>query len=118
MNGEIPLPDWSEFDEADVRDLDDEARERFSERAIPSPGCLATDQLRLSDERRYDVPATAVCPEYTPDQLRAWINDGEPPVQEFTKIREVDYVGLPTGHWPQLTSPKEFAEAIAAAAES
>jgi hypothetical protein len=118
VNGEIPLPDWSEFDEADVRDLDDEARERFSERAIPSPGCLATDQLRLSDERRYDVPATAVCPEYTPDQLRAWINDGEPPVQEFTKIREVDYVDLPTGHWPQLTSPKEPAEAIAAAAES
>ena len=118
VDGEIPMPDWSEFDEADVSDLDDEARTRFAARAIPSPGRLATDQLRLTDERRYDVPATAICPEYTPEQLRAWIESGEPAVQEFAKIRELDYVDLPTGHWPQFTSPKLLAEAIAAAAES
>ena len=117
VDGEIPMPDWSEFDEADVRDLDEELRAQFRERAIPSPGRLATDQLRLTDERRYDVPATAICPEYTADQLRAWIADGEAPVQEFTRIREVDYVDLPTGHWPQFTRPKELAEAIASAAD-
>lgn len=118
VDGEIPMPDWSEFDEADVRDLDDEARGRFSARAIPSPGHLATDVLHLTDDRRYDVPATAVCPEYTPEQLRAWIEGGEAAVQEFAKIRELDYVDLPTGHWPQLTSPEALAAAIAAAARA
>ena len=117
VDGEIPFPGWSEFDDADVQDLDEQTRKRFVERAIPSPGRLATDELHLTDERRYEVPATAICPEYTPEQLRAWIADGEPPVQEFAKIREVDYVDLPTGHWPQLTNPRALAEAIAAAAE-
>jgi len=117
VDGEIPFPGWSEFDDADVQDLDEQARARFVEHAIPSPGRLATDQLHLSDERRYEVPATAICPEYTPEQLRAWIADGEPPVQEFARIREVDYVDLPTGHWPQLTNPRALAEVIAAAAE-
>ena len=117
VDGEIPFPGWSEFDDADVQDLDEQTRKRFVERAIPSPGRLATDELHLTDERRYEVPATAICPEYTPDQLRAWIADGEPSVQEFARIREVDYVDLPTGHWPQLTNPRALAEAIAAAAE-
>ena len=117
VDGEIPFPGWSEFDDADVQDLDEQTRKRFVERAIPSPGRLATDELHLTDERRYEVPATAICPEYTPEQLRAWIADGEPPVQEFARIREVDYVDLPTGHWPQLTNPRALAEAIAAAAE-
>jgi pimeloyl-ACP methyl ester carboxylesterase len=101
-----------------VRDLDEEARARFAARAIASPGRLATDVLRLTDERRYEVPATAICPEYTPEQLRAWIDAGEPAVQEFAKIREVDYVDLPTGHWPQFTAPKRLTAAIAAAAQA
>lgn len=115
VDGEIPMPDWSDFDDADVRDLDEQTRAAFAERAIPSPGRLATDTLHLTDERRYDVPATAICPEYTPEQLQAWIKDGEPPVQEFARIRQVDYVDLDTGHWPQLTRPKELAEAIVTA---
>ena len=29
--------------------------------------------------------------------------------------RDVEFVDLPTGHWPQFTKPKELAEAILAA---
>src|SRR5918995_2195062 len=36
-NGEVPLPDWSLFEEEDLVDLDDELRAAFRERAIPSP---------------------------------------------------------------------------------
>jgi pimeloyl-ACP methyl ester carboxylesterase len=35
--GEVPLPDWSDFEEEDLVDLDDEGRRAFRERAIPSP---------------------------------------------------------------------------------
>jgi pimeloyl-ACP methyl ester carboxylesterase len=113
-DGELPLPEWSDFDEADLRDLDDAARAAFRDRAVPSPGRLATDVQQLADERRYDVPVTAVCPEYTAADLQAWVTGGEAPVAELARIHDVEYVDLPTGHWPQLTRPEDLAELIVA----
>jgi pimeloyl-ACP methyl ester carboxylesterase len=108
----IPLPDLSTFDDADLTDLDDVALADFRARAIPSPARLTTDPLRLTDERRYAVPVTAVCPEYRPSDLRGWIDGGEESVQELAKVHDVDYVDLPTGHWPQFTKPEELARVL------
>jgi pimeloyl-ACP methyl ester carboxylesterase len=116
-HGEVLLPDWTEFDEADVADLDDAARARFRERAIPSPEHVTTDAQRLVDDRRYDVPVTVVCPEFTSEMLRDWVAKDFEPVRELTKIREVDYVDLPAGHWPQLTRPEDLAQVIVAIAD-
>jgi len=109
---DLPMPDWSEFDDADLRDLDDEARQRFRARAIPSPASLTTEPVKLSDERRYDVPVTVVCPEFTADALRGWIAEGMDPVREFPKVKDLEYVDLPTGHWPQFTRPDELARIL------
>lgn len=116
--GEIPLFDWSDFDEADLRDLDEAERARFRERAIPAPARMASDPQRLSDERRYQVPVTVVCPEFSADMLRGWIDDDLEPVRELKEIRDVTYVDLPTGHWPQFTKPEELAQVIVDAVES
>ena len=59
-NGEVPLPDWSLFDEEDLIDLDEDLRAAFRERAIPSPAHVASDPQELVDERRYDVPVTVI----------------------------------------------------------
>ena len=115
-NGEVPLPDWSAFADEDLADLDDEARAEFRERAIPSPERVNRDRQRLTDERRYDVPVTVIATEFTSEMLREWIEQGLAPVREFTKIRDVDYVDLPTGHWPQFTRPEELGRAILSAA--
>lgn len=40
---------------------------------------------RLGDEGRYDVPVTAVCPEYTSDDLRGWVTSGEGSVAELAQ---------------------------------
>jgi pimeloyl-ACP methyl ester carboxylesterase len=112
VNGEVPLPDWSDFDDQDLVDLDDKLRAAFRERAIPSPARATQDPQRLSDERRYDVPVTVISTEFTSELLQGWIKQGLAPVQEFTKIRDVEYVDLPTGHWPQFTRPEELARAI------
>ena len=109
---DLPMPDWSDFDDADLADLDDAAKARFRERAIPSPASLTTDPVRLSDERRYDVPVTVVCPEFTSDTLRKWIEQDLEPVREFRKIRHLEYVDLPTGHWPQFTRPDDLARIL------
>jgi pimeloyl-ACP methyl ester carboxylesterase len=116
-NGEVPMPDWSAFDDADLGDLDEEALAEFRERAIPSPEHVTSDPLHLSDERRYGVPTTVICPEFTSEMLREWIEQGLAPVQEFTKIRDIEHVDLPTGHWPQFTKPEELARAIVASAD-
>ena len=111
-HGEVPLPEWSHFEEEDLVDLDDEGRRAFRERAIPSPAQVTSDPQQLSDERRYDVPVTVISPEFTSEMLREWIEQGLTPVREFAKIRDVEYVDLPTGHWPQFTRPEELARAI------
>jgi pimeloyl-ACP methyl ester carboxylesterase len=111
-DGGIPLPDWSDFDEADLVDLDEEGRRVFRARAIPSPAHLTSDAQRLADDRRYDVPVTVVATEFTSEMLRRWIEEGMAPVQEFPKIRDLEYIDLPTGHWPQFTRPDELSQII------
>ncbi len=111
-NGEVPLPDWSVFDDEDLVDLDDELRAAFRERAIPEPLHVTSDPQRLSDERRYDVPVTIIASEFPSAKLREWMEQGH--LQELAKIRHVDYVDLPTGHWPQFTRPQDLGQAILA----
>src|ERR1700722_729590 len=113
-NGEVPLPDWLLFDDEDLVDLDDELRAAFRERAIPTPERVANDPQELSDERRYEVPVTVIAGEYPSAKLREWWAGGHPYVRELAKIREVDFVDLPTGHWPQFTRPQELGQAILA----
>ena len=112
--GEVPLPDWSLFDDEDLVDLDDGLRAAFRERAIPTPVHVASDRQHLFDERRYDVPVTVIACEFPSAMLREWMEKGHPYVRELAKIRDVDYVDLPTGHWPQFTRPQDLGQAILA----
>lgn len=114
QNGEVPLPEWSDFDEADLRDLGEGGRNALRAYAIPSPGAVVTGIVRLHDDRRLDIPVTAVATEYTVADLQGWIDAGAAPVQEFARLRDVTYLDLPTGHWPQLTRPQQLARLILA----
>jgi pimeloyl-ACP methyl ester carboxylesterase/uncharacterized damage-inducible protein DinB len=114
-NGEVPLPDFADFDEADLVGLDDAGRTRFRERALPSPEGVTTGRQALSDDRRYDVPVTMICPEYRSAMLHEWIDSGAASLSELPKIKHVDYLDLPTGHWPQFTRPDDLATAIVSA---
>ncbi|HEX6953945.1 MAG TPA: alpha/beta fold hydrolase [Agromyces sp.] len=109
---EIPLPDWSVFEAADLTDLDDDLRDRFRARAVPQPAAVASDPMRLGDERRLDVPTTIVCCEFPSAQVAEWIAAGVPFVREVAALRDVDYVDLPTGHWPQFTRPAELGRVL------
>ncbi|PSL06888.1 pimeloyl-ACP methyl ester carboxylesterase [Haloactinopolyspora alba] len=116
-NGEVSMPDWTELgEEANIVDFDADSLAQFYADAIPAPEGVLTGALELSDQRRYDVPVTAVCPEYTATDLRRWLADHEEPVSELAKVRDVEYVDLSSGHWPQLTQPTELAQVILDAA--
>lgn len=114
---DIPLPPWEEFEDGDLVDLDDGLREAFRRRAIPQPKGVAYGRQHLHDERRYDVPATVIACEFPSSMLREWIQAGHPFVAELSRMRNVEYVDLPTGHWPQFTRPAELAQAILAAVD-
>jgi len=114
---DIPLPPWEGFEDADLVDLDDGLREAFRARAIPQPKGVAYGKQRLHDTRRYEVPATVIACEFPSSLLREWIDAGHPFVAELARVRDVEFVDLPTGHWPQFTKPAELARAILAAVD-
>jgi pimeloyl-ACP methyl ester carboxylesterase len=117
VDGEVPLPDWSAFGEEDLVDLDDDLRDRFRSIAIPEPVAVARDTQVLGDDRRYDVPVTVITSEFPADRVRGLMAESHPYVAELAKIRDVEIVDLPTGHWPQLTRPRDLATAILAAVD-
>jgi pimeloyl-ACP methyl ester carboxylesterase len=118
VNGEVPLPAWSAFEEADLVDLDDTLRTRFLAIAIPEPlGVTRDPQVLSDDDRRYDVPVTVIACEFPTDVLRGMMAEGHPYVSELTRISDVELLDLPTGHWPQLTRPRELAAAILTAVD-
>ena len=115
VDGEVPLPDWSVFDDEDLVDLDEGLRERFRSIAVPEAVGVAQDPQVLTDERRYDVPITVIACEFPADMLRRLMAEGHPYTAELAKVHDVEIVDLPTGHWPQFTRPRDLAAAILAA---
>lgn len=117
QGGEIPFPDWDAFEDGELADLDDAAREALRARAIPHPLRVSTEPQRVSDERRFLVPTTLVCCSMPVTVLRELLDAGHPFMAEATRMRDVELVELRTGHWPQLTKPDELTDLILAAVD-
>jgi pimeloyl-ACP methyl ester carboxylesterase len=115
-DGVMPFPGWGPFEGPDSADLDEEARRGIAAAAIPVPEGVARGVVRLTDERRFDVPVVVVCPEFTPAQARDWIEAGEVP--ELAKAKHVELVDIDSGHWPMVSRPAELARLLATAAEA
>src|SRR6476661_6674156 len=117
VGDDVPLPPWEDFDDADLVDLTDGLRQAFRARAVPEPRGVAYGKQRLHNQRRYDVPATVIACEFPSAMIREWIAAGHPFVSELAKVHDVEYIDLPTGHWPQFTKPEQLAQAILAAVD-
>ncbi|MEV7794318.1 alpha/beta hydrolase [Streptomyces sp. NPDC087512] len=115
-DGAMPFPGWGPFEGADCADLDQETRRRLASAAVPVPEGVARGVVRLTDERRFDVPVVLVCPEFSPVQAEKWIAAGDSP--ELARAARVEYVDLDSGHWPMATRPRELARVLAEAAGS
>jgi hypothetical protein len=64
------------------------------------------------------LPGTVIACEFPSAMLHEWIAGGHPFVAELGRMKDVEYVDLPTGHWPQFTKPDELGKAIVAAVGS
>jgi pimeloyl-ACP methyl ester carboxylesterase len=114
-DGLVAFPGWEPFDGPDSADLDEEERRRIANAAIPVPEAVTKGVVQLLDERRFDVPVTLICPEFSPAQAKEWIDGGEVP--ELARARHIDYVDIDSGHWPMFTRPAELAGLLAKAAD-
>lgn len=115
-DGVMAFPGWEPFEGPDAADLDEETRRRIAASAIPVPEAVAKGVVRLTDERRFDVPVVLVCPEFTPAQARELIEAGEVP--ELARASRLDLVDIDSGHWPMFTKPDELARSLASVAAS
>jgi pimeloyl-ACP methyl ester carboxylesterase len=114
-DGVMAFPGWEPFEEdGSAADLDAEARRRFEATAVPVPEGMAHGVVRLTDERRYEVPVVVVCPEFSIAQARGWIDEGLVP--QLSKAKHVEFVDIESAHWPMLTKPAELAGILAKAA--
>ncbi len=116
VDGVVAFPGWEPFAGPDSDDLTDEQRRAIQAGAIAVPAAITHGVVRLSDERRYDVPVTMVCPEFSPAEAKEWIAAGDIP--ELARTSSVEYVDLDSGHWPMYSRPAELARVLADCAEA
>jgi pimeloyl-ACP methyl ester carboxylesterase len=112
---ELPLPTWEELaaQGSSIEGLDDAALARFRERAVPQPGRVATEAVRMRDPARFAVPVTVVCTSIPSEQLRALASHDAPFHTDLLDYADVDWVDLPTGHWPMFSRPADLAAVLA-----
>lgn len=114
VDGVMAFPGWRSFQGADSLDLDETDRDRIASTTVAVPEAVARGVVRLSDDRRFDVPVLLVCPEYDPDRARAWIDAGDVP--ELGRAAQIAFVDIDSGHWPMVSRPVELARILDAAA--
>jgi pimeloyl-ACP methyl ester carboxylesterase len=114
VDGVVAFPGWEPFEGPDTADLDETTRQRVAAAAIPVPEAVTKGTVRLTDERRYQVPVVAICPEFSPAEAQEWIDAGDAP--ELARVDKLELVDLDSGHWPMFTKPGELARLIAGSA--
>lgn len=113
---ELPLPDFDTLaQQASLEGLSAEALEGFRAKAVPVPAPVLREPVSLSNDRRRQIPATFVCCSLSSAQIREMVQAGHPMFAEVAHLECIDYVDLPTGHWPMWSRPVDLARAIDAA---
>ncbi|MDO5494118.1 MAG: alpha/beta hydrolase [bacterium] len=107
---------WAELEEeGSFGGLSEAHLEEFRRRAVPQPRDVVATPIRLQNEARKSVPVTAICTLFDSKGYQQYAEQGVPFVAGLLEY-EVDYVDLPTGHWPMWSKPAELADLIAEAA--
>lgn len=114
---ELPLPSFDALaQQASLEGLSAEVLERFRARAVPEPGPVLRQRLKLTNDARRRVRTTLVCCSIPSAQVLELARAGHPMFAELAKIERLDVVDLPTGHWPMWSRPRDLAQSIESAA--
>lgn len=115
VDGVVPFPGWSFFDEPDVADLDEATRARTAPLALSVPARVPTDPIELRDPARHRVPVTLLMGSRDQQAFEAEIAEWGPFADEYRAIVDAEVVRIGSGHWPQFSVPERLADLIDAA---
>jgi pimeloyl-ACP methyl ester carboxylesterase len=112
--GDKPMV-WEDIEaEENLDGLSEAQKQTFRERAVPVPGGVLRDAVELTNDARNDIPSTVIATGFTAADYRKYAS--EPPVPTFLaglmELRNVEYIDLPTSHWPMWSKPAELAKII------
>jgi len=108
---DLPLPSWEDLDE-NLDGISEEQLQAFRDRAVPEPAGAMREGATLSNERRLAIPTTAICTAFTSDQYKEAVQQGQTWLGGFADLRNVDWIDLPTSHWPMWSRPQDIAKII------
>lgn len=110
----LSLPPFEMLGEqASIEGLGANALQRFRERAVSEPGTVLRQIVQLTNDARFGVPTTLVCCSIPSSQVMELAKAGHPMFAEVAQLKGVDYVDLPTGHWPMWSRPSDLARILA-----
>jgi pimeloyl-ACP methyl ester carboxylesterase len=110
---EKPLPSPEEL--AQSENLDGISEEQLTEmrrRAVPEPASAMTGSVEFTNDARLDIPTTAICTAFSSADYKEYALQGEAFLAGFTELRNIDWVDMPTSHWPMFSKPRELADVI------
>ncbi|MEV7972937.1 alpha/beta hydrolase [Cellulomonas sp. NPDC089187] len=111
---ELPLPPFDQLAaQSSLDGLTPQMLDRFRQRAVPEPGPVIGASVPLRNDARRRVPTTLVCCSILGRQVRELVASGHPMFAEVAHLTDVQYVDLPTGHWPMWSRPDELARILA-----
>ena len=84
---------------------------------MPEPAAAVREAAELNNGARLDVPSTAICTGFTSDQYKAALESSQVWLAGFAELRNLNWVDLPTSHWPMWSRPRELAAIIGGLAE-
>ena len=105
--------DWENLEKNEnLEGVSDAQKATFRERAVPQPGGVLRTEHVFTNDARLDVPSTLIATAFPSTEYKDYIKEGYEFLAGFGELRNLDYVDLPTSHWPMFSRPKELAQII------
>jgi len=98
---------WEELSaEENLDELSEEQLETFRQRAVPEPGGVLRDAVKLTNDARLDIPSTLICTGYSSPEYKEAVGEGYAWLAGLKEVRNITWVDLPTSHWPMWSRPE------------
>ena len=111
---EMSLPSREQLEADENLDgLSEEQLEIFRQRAVPQPGGVLREGVKLTNDARRDIPSTIICTGFPSEQVKDYAKEHNPAwLAGLAELRDVTWIDLPTSHWPMWSRPRELAEIV------
>ena len=119
VDAEKPLV-WEELvKEENLDGISEADLNRFQERGVPVPGNLLREGIELTNDARRDIPSTIIATGYSSEAYQKYAAENDWPwLAGIGELRNLDWVDLPTSHWPMWSRPRELAQIIGGVARA